>query len=349
MYIEPGTLGLVATICVALELVLARGRVACAGCGARAGCVLLRARPPCPGCDGWPRLVAALSRRANNPGPRASFSARLAFFSCSRIRRRYDGCLVSSVRQSGQAQTLPRLLSKEYHSEMQALWKLCWQALIVYVLTLPRPFVPAGRQLNCRKCARGRDACVCQWIRGIARAVARGGGGVGQTADRKQQRQARLRALTSSRQIAQTSPIVSSMVAERRACALFVRAARAMAGRWPPASHCCCAAARRVRPRACQRVCVLASGLAWNAKDQTSLLTTSCVPLAVVTGRTRHRVHRADPRRRNPVRAGEARARVAVLLAPCVGSAAWSATLAKLGVRGQDGRCCMQVRIVSAT
>jgi len=237
MYIEPGTLGLVATICVALELVLARGRVACAGCGARAGCVLLRARPPCPGCDGWPRLVAALSRRANNPGPRASFSARLAFFSCSRIRRRYDGCLVSSVRQSGQAQTLPRLLSKEYHSEMQALWKLCWQALIVYVLTLPRPFVPAGRQLK------------------------------------------------SSRQIAQTSPIVSSMVAERRACALFVRAARAMAGRWPPASHCCCAAARRVRPRACQRVCVLASGLAWNAKDQTSLLTTSCVPLAVVTGR----------------------------------------------------------------
>lgn len=120
------------------------------------------------------------------------------------------------------------------------------------------------------------------------------------------------------------------MVAERRARALFVRAARAMAGRWPPASHCCCAAARRVRPRACQRVCVLASGLAWNAKDQTSLLTTSCVPLAVVTG------HRRG--------AGEARARaVAVLLAPCVGSAAWSATLAKLGVRGQDGRCCMQV------
>ena len=43
--------------------------------------------------------------------------------------------------------------------------------------------------------------------------------------------------------------------------------------------------------------------------------------------------------------AGEVGARPeAVLLAPCVGSAAWSATLATLGVRGQDGRCCMQVK-----
>ena len=51
MYIEPGTLGFVATILVVLAgappLVLARGRLASAAAGcARAGCVLLRARLP---------------------------------------------------------------------------------------------------------------------------------------------------------------------------------------------------------------------------------------------------------------------------------------------------------------